>query len=438
MTSEICVMNRMSVVLAADSASTITYFENGERVQRYFKGANKVFQLSEHHPVGLMIYGNAEIHGVPWELAIKAFRKHLKSSSFDTIAGYATAFEQFLNDNEQLFPEDLRDSRFCDAIELGVATSCRDFDDNKKQNPDFDENAHLQLIQNGKGEIEFKNGLDGDTEDQLLAHWPKVILQNLRDDNNFYSKFLGERTDEELLRIIGLSISLKVRELPSNPTGLVFAGYGNQSIYPEIFVSKSAGFVARQFILAEHNSVVISQDNNSFISGFAQASMADTFIIGFDSQVYETINQVQEQTFPDVLAPFAALLGAKVQRTPEGVVMMDHQDQIVADEATFGGMMRTAFKDVGGNIMMESRQQHGEPLERVISMLPVEEMAELAATMVDLQSLKEKVTRPSETVGGPVDVAIITKNEGLVWKKRKHFFDADINRRYLQRLQSSD
>jgi hypothetical protein len=64
----------------------------------------------------------------------------------------------------------------------------------------------------------------------------------------------------------------------------------------------------------------------------------------------------------------------------------------------------------------------------------VDEMAGLAETLINLQSLKEKVTKPSETVGGPVDVAIVTKSEGLVWAKRKHFFDAALNSRYMLRL----
>jgi hypothetical protein len=69
----------------------------------------------------------------------------------------------------------------------------------------------------------------------------------------------------------------------------------------------------------------------------------------------------------------------------------------------------------------------------VLGVLPVDEMAGLAETLINLQSLKEKVTKPSETVGGPVDVAVITKSEGLVWIKRKHYFDAEMNSRYLQR-----
>jgi hypothetical protein len=439
MTSEICVMNRMSVVLAADSASTITYYENGKPIQRYFKGANKVFQLSERHPVGLMIYGNAELQGVPWELAIKAFRKQLEAKSYDTILGYAQAFEQFLDGNIQLFPEALRDQNFRNSVAIEVAISCRDFNSAIAQDDDFNETASLASIRAAVEQRSFENGLNAENEQQLLDFWPQIVLDHLREDaDGFFSEHLGERNDVELLEIVSTAISIKARALPSSPTGLVFAGYGDQSIYPEITIVKSAGFLARKLVMGNCETIAISQQHNSFISGFAQASMTDTFIIGFDAQVYSTINQVQTETLPDVLAPFAEALGGTVERTETGVVLKNAQGQVVIDEDTFSTLVGNSLSSVGNAIMSESRQQHGEPLERVISMLPVEEMAELAATMVDLQSLKEKVTRPSETVGGPVDVAIITKNEGLVWKKRKHFFDADINQRYLHRLHKYD
>jgi len=81
-----------------------------------------------------------------------------------------------------------------------------------------------------------------------------------------------------------------------------------------------------------------------------------------------------------------------------------------------------------------TRTAHAFPLRRVLSALPINEMAELAETLVNLQSLKEKVTKPSEEVGGPIDVAVITKNEGLVWINRKHYFEPDLNVRYIARL----
>jgi hypothetical protein len=38
----------------ADSASTVTHWTEKGSEERYFKGANKIFQLSDHNPVGLM------------------------------------------------------------------------------------------------------------------------------------------------------------------------------------------------------------------------------------------------------------------------------------------------------------------------------------------------------------------------------------------------
>jgi hypothetical protein len=78
-------------------------------------------------------------------------------------------------------------------------------------------------------------------------------------------------------------------------------------------------------------------------------------------------------------------------------------------------------------------ENHGRPLRRVIGSLPVDEMAELAETLIMLQSLKEKVTQPTESVGGPIDVAIITKGDGFVWIKRKHYFDPTLNPRFFLR-----
>src|SRR5262249_45112835 len=55
MTCEICVINRHAAVLAADSASTVSRWVDDKLETRYFKGANKIFQLSHHQPVGVMI-----------------------------------------------------------------------------------------------------------------------------------------------------------------------------------------------------------------------------------------------------------------------------------------------------------------------------------------------------------------------------------------------
>jgi hypothetical protein len=37
----------------------------------------------------------------------------------------------------------------------------------------------------------------------------------------------------------------------------------------------------------------------------------------------------------------------------------------------------------------------------------------------------------TETVGGAVDVAVISKGDGFIWIKRKHYFKPELNARFF-------
>lgn len=65
--------------------------------------------------------------------------------------------------------------------------------------------------------------------------------------------------------------------------------------------------------------------------------------------------------------------------------------------------------------------------------MPKPELARMAEALVDLTSIKRRVSSGYETVGGPIDVAVISKAEGLVWVKRKHYFPAELNERFFER-----
>lgn len=69
MTAEIAVFNKSAVALAADSAVTIS----GGGKHKIYNGAEKLFALTKHHPVGVMVYGSGDLCSAPWELVIKAY-----------------------------------------------------------------------------------------------------------------------------------------------------------------------------------------------------------------------------------------------------------------------------------------------------------------------------------------------------------------------------
>ena len=71
--------------------------------------------------------------------------------------------------------------------------------------------------------------------------------------------------------------------------------------------------------------------------------------------------------------------------------------------------------------------RHYRPTLRVLSVLPKDELAMMAETLVNLTSFKRRVSTSRETVGGPIDVAVISRGDGFVWIKRKRYFPIELN-----------
>ena len=54
-------------------------------------------------------------------------------------------------------------------------------------------------------------------------------------------------------------------------------------------------------------------------------------------------------------------------------------------------------------------QKFVAPIMEIVEHLPKEELAEMAEALVNLTALKRRVSLDLETVGGPIDVAVISK-----------------------------
>jgi hypothetical protein len=107
MTSEVVVMNRIGIALASDSAATVR-IDGRSKIYH----ADKLFMLSNCHPVGIMIYNNSSLLGVPWEIIIKLFRQHIGNRERDYLANYANEFIDYINSCRNLFPEDIQHRYF--------------------------------------------------------------------------------------------------------------------------------------------------------------------------------------------------------------------------------------------------------------------------------------------------------------------------------------
>jgi len=73
------------------------------------------------------------------------------------------------------------------------------------------------------------------------------------------------------------------------------------------------------------------------------------------------------------------------------------------------------------------------PIVLNVSVLPKDELGAMAESLVNLTKFRLRVSPERETVSGPIDVAVISKGDGFVWLKRKHYFQPELNPRILSR-----
>jgi hypothetical protein len=147
---------------------------------------------------------------------------------------------------------------------------------------------------------------------------------------------------------------------------------------------------------------------------FAQSEMVKTFIYGASISALLEIDKV-----------FAHCIGGFVDDLKKAGSQLENMEFEQAIEKTF-----TEFRNMTTAYL---QREHSQPLRKVIGMLPIDELAELAETLISIESLKERVTRPTESVSGPIDVAVISKSDGFIWIKRKHYFDPKLNPRFFAR-----
>ncbi len=98
------------------------------------------------------------------------------------------------------------------------------------------------------------------------------------------------------------------------------------------------------------------------------------------------------------------------------------------------------WKTVGSELLADynermrrfKREEFIDPVINAVAALPKDELAAMAEALVNLTSFKRKVTLETETVGGPIDVAVISKGDGFIWIKRKHYFKPELNPHFVE------
>ena len=424
MTSEIVLMNRQAVALAADSATTVTYWENGKRRERYFKGANKIFNISDRHPVGFMTYNVASIQGVPLEILVKTYRGELADKSYDHINEYVEDFFRFVEQNTALYSRYSQEKYLfsqANTMAMSIVASAinekdinpkNEIEDNEKRMSDYFEEKMAAI----KSEKIFPQ-FDEAEVSKYANQYKETVSEKLKKEEIF--EIFNFKIDFDFLSEIAICGVFSIEQTPLDITGIVVTGYGDKDYFPSAQIYEVYGLLLEKLAYVKKGDTYkIDPDHVSEIIPVAQSEMVNTFIYGISD---EGIHEI-EKSFLSALNTYK-----------EKICENHGFDEKIDLDKEMEESKNAFFKGVSEHIV----SSHTMPLRRVVGMLPVDELAELAETLISIESLKEKVTRPSESVGGPIDVAVISKGEGFIWLKRKHYFSKELNPRYFARLAES-
>ncbi len=429
MTSEVALMNRNAVALAADSAATVSYWNRDEEKteQRYFKSANKIFNLVSGQPVGLMTYQKSSLQGMPWEILVKAYRDHCLGRSKDELSQYADDFFKFLASNRDIFSEEDQDryfaSQMLDTAKHIMLAVLYDDEFEKEEDQAKKEKIAQELLDELKAKIDSNEFINPTAE----AVYDLVGTPIDADDDqiekdqllNFGKTKLGSAFVNGVLELASIS-QFKRSYTDGDYTGIVFAGFGDRQFYAHLEHYVVYGIYKNTVICdrLENGCKNISATNVAEIVPIAQSKMIDTFMLGADLNLLEAIEG-------NVINSINKLHNTLITEQK-----LDADADVDIDQVKIN-VVEDFKKDLSSYIW----NKHASPLRRVIGMFSAEELAELAETFVSVESLKERVTKPTETVSGPIDVAVISKGDGFIWVARKHYFDPSLNLRFVAKKQ---
>lgn len=304
----------------------------------------------------------------------------------------------------------------CDYLEdmdTLIKNTIDDFIKEIEENDDinFNNSNEYEIMINSRIEkaiSEFREFIEGFPDDDEFMSIKERIIDEINEDLleklDLIIEFKLEESVKEI--IINTCYGLITKKI-YNPasTGFVVAGYGDKEIYPQIIAAEISGCYFGNLKTGKIVEEEIDDRNMAAIIPFAQDDVIKTFMNGMDYSFMDKIN--------------------KVIMNNESICKLD------IDESCRKSILNDIDKEFG----KFSYNKHWGPMINTVASSPKEELSLMAETLVNLTSFRRKMNMDemSQTVGGPIDVAIISKGDGFIWIKRKQYFDKDINYRYLQR-----
>ena len=408
----VCIINRNGIALAADSAGTYT----GNKM--FYNSMNKVFSLSRKYVYGAITYGATTIYNVSIDQVLKEFRTYLDSrehiSDFFEIL---PLFEAFINQNSSYYKFDLAEANHCNGLIKDLVVDWG----NK--------------IKTVATEVDAENKIS-----EILNQLETVMRGSLKIDNYDVSAYIKTTYNDYFNMLIGMIVpelnnfptqkecfwdyicnyfNLSLTNETNNYMGLFFAVYGHCDAFPKfthIELYRVVGGKIKYRLVENYEE----SNNHAQIVPLAQPDVILTFCKGISNRFINYIPQKVE-----------SIINSKIDALPD-TFTIDQKNALKTS-------LSSSKAEIASAINTTIQNDNVKPILDSVQLIPLPEMGFLAESLVNITSLKRTfaIDGNQQTVGGPTDVAVMSKGDGFVWIKRKHYFDKQMNPDYIMKIHES-
>ena len=414
MSAGICIMNKKAIALAADSAVTV-----GDHLAIH-NSAKKLFALSKVAPVGVIIYSSAELMNVPVEIMFQQYKAKLSKTTYATLNEYVEDFLNFLLENQTLFHFDANEKGFVSRVYVDLLNGF---------NGDYQRliKNKIEEVQRELTEEELKKLQEEvvTATTKYIAGLPQLanfdVLEYIR--ANYEKEIAGYIkgrftwvSDDQLARLSLAVCSIYNKHFfRSGYVGLAFAGYGETEIFPRMIHMHISGIVDNKIRRFKKETIEITEAQTATITPLAQTDVMQTFLFGINDSFIHAL----EREIP-------LHIEKNLQKMDDSLFASGKKSEVQM-------ALNSTTADIIKRIVEKAQVQYLRPITQSVASLPIEELSLLAESMINITSLRRKVAIDDNigTVGGPIDVAIISKSDGFIWLKRKHYFDGAYNPQYF-------
>ena len=391
----VCVINRNGIALAADSAGTF----NGNEM--FYNSMNKVFSLSRTNIAGVITYGNLSIYSVSVEQILKEFSVYLDTQPTMTdFFEILLLFQKFIKEKISYYKFDKAETVYCQGWIKRLVVDWGNKLKGVADSPNFEDEAKQiisELSDIVTNSVKVENyDISSYISSKYAGFYDFIINIVIPEIKNY------EAIKQQLWENICLFFNLSLKDEIKARTGLFFAGYGKDDAFPKYMEIELYSVINGEIKFRIVNKFQ-EENNQGQIKPLSQDDVILTFCRGISNTFINYIPQKTDE-----------LISQKINDLPETFSEEQKND--------LRNILSTCKTELINSINAQIQNNNVDPIFKSVDLLPLTEMAFLAENLVNITSLKRlySLDGSQQTVGGPTDVAVISRCDGFVWIKNKN------------------